>query len=82
MNGREIAMRLDSIGVVVSRSELVMLLLLIGPWKFTAAEAAGFNLWSHSPPISWMYVALSARTFFNVIVIELTTAMLMASRRF
>jgi uncharacterized membrane protein YkgB len=80
---REIAKRLESIGVAISRYGLVIVLTLIGLLKFTAAEAAGIQpLVAHSPFMSWMYAVLSLQGVSNVVgLIEIATALLMASRR-
>jgi reactive chlorine resistance protein C len=58
--------------------------MLIGLLKFTSPEAAGLQpLVAHSPPMSWIYVVLSAQGVSNVIgLIEITTALLIASRPF
>jgi len=48
--------RLEAVGITISRYGLVLVLLLIGLLKFTAAEAAGIQpLIAHSPLMSWMY---------------------------
>jgi reactive chlorine resistance protein C len=84
MSEREIRTRLESIGVGVSRYGLVVVLTLIGLLKFTSPEAAGIQpLVAHSPLMSWMYVVLSVQGVSNVIgLIEITTALLIASRPF
>jgi len=84
MGERAIHTRLESIGVGVSRYGLVVVLMLIGLLKFTPAEAAGIQpLVMHSPLISWMYAVLSVQAVSNVIgVIEIATALLIASRPF
>ena len=84
MSEREIRTRLESIGIAVSRYGLVVVLTLIGLMKFTAAEAAGIQpLVAHSPLMSWMYAVFSVQGVSNLIgFIEITTALLMASRRF
>ena len=76
--------RLESIGVGVSRYGLVVVLSLIGLLKFTSPEAAGIQpLVAHSPLMSWLYVVLSVQGVSNVIgFIEITTALLIASRPF
>jgi uncharacterized membrane protein YkgB len=73
---------LESAGAVVSRYGLVVILLLIGILKFTPAEADGIQpLVSHSPFMSWMYLALSKQRVSNLIgAIELLVALLLALR--
>ena len=84
MSEREIRKGLESIGVGVSRYGLVVVLTLMGLLKFTSPEAAGIPpLVTHSPLMSWMYVVLSVQGVSNVIgLIEITTALLIASRPF
>ena len=84
MSEREIRKRLESIGVGVLRYGLVVVLTLIGLLKFTSPEAAEIQpLITHSPLMSWMYVVLSVQGVSNVIgLIEITTALLIASRPF
>ena len=84
MSEREIRKRLESIGVGVSRYGLVVVLTLIGLLKFTSPEAAGIQpLITHSPLMSWMYVVLGVQGVSNAIgLIEITTALLIASRPF
>jgi reactive chlorine resistance protein C len=76
--------RLQSIGVVVSRYGLVVVLTPIGLLKFTPPESAGIQpLVAHSPLMSWMYAVLSVQAVSNVIgFIEIATAFLIASRPF
>jgi uncharacterized membrane protein YkgB len=84
MDERAIHARLESIGVGVSRYGLVVVLMLIGLLKFTPPEAAGIQpLVMHSPLMSWIYAVLSVQAASNVIgVIEIATALLIASRPF
>jgi reactive chlorine resistance protein C len=73
--------RLEAVGIT-SRYGLVLVLLLIGLLKFTAAEAAGIQtLIAHSPLMSWMYAILGVRSVSNLIgTIEITVALLLALR--
>jgi len=84
MSQRGIRTRLESIGVGVSCYGLVAVLTLIGLLKFTPSEAAGIQpLVARSPLMSWMYAVLSIQAVSNVIgVIEITTALLIASHPF
>ncbi len=74
---------LERAGVIVLRFGLVFLLVLLGGFKFTAFEASGIQpLVSHSPFLSWLYWVFSVQGASNVIgIIEITTGLLMASRR-
>jgi uncharacterized membrane protein YkgB len=74
--------RLEAVGITISRYGLVLVLLLIGLLKFTAAEAAGIQtLIAHSPLMSWMYAILGVRSVSNLIgTIEITVALLLALR--
>lgn len=76
--------RLESIGVVVTRYGLVIILLLIGLAKFTHEEAMGIQpLVAHSPFMSWMYYVWSVDGVSKVIgTIEIATALLIALRAF
>ena len=75
-------LKLETLGVSISRYGLVVVLLLIGFLKFTPAEAAGIQpLIAHSPLMSWLYVMLSVQGVSNLIgAIEITVAVLMALR--
>jgi len=74
--------RLGAVGITISRYGLVLVLLLIGLLKFTAAEAAGIQpLIAHSPFMSWMYAVLGVRGVSALIgTIEITVALLVALR--
>ena len=74
--------KLDAAGIAITRYGLVVVLLLIGGLKFTAAEAEGIRpLVAHSPLMSWMYAVLSEQGTSNVIgVIEIVVAALIALR--
>lgn len=76
--------RLDAIGLAVLRYGLFALMLLWGGLKFTTMEAEGIRpLIEHSPFMSWMYPAFGVRGASAIIgVIELTAAILVATRRF
>jgi reactive chlorine resistance protein C len=75
-------LKLETLGVSITRYGLVVVLLLIGFLKFTAAEAAGIQpLVAHSPLMSWMYVILSVQGVSNLIgTIEIALAVLLALR--
>ena len=74
--------RLEVVGITISRYGLVLVVLLIGLLKFTAAEAGGIQpLIAHSPLMSWMYAILGLRGVSNLIgTIEITVALLLALR--
>ncbi|MFY9729239.1 MAG: DUF417 family protein [Candidatus Acidiferrales bacterium] len=61
-------LRLETMGVWITRYGLAVVLLLIGFLKFTAEEAAGIQpLVAHSPFMSWMYAILSVQGVSNLI---------------
>ncbi|MGA7622390.1 MAG: DUF417 family protein [Candidatus Acidiferrales bacterium] len=74
--------RLETQGVWITRYGLVVVLLLIGFLKFTAAEAAGIQpLVAHSPLLSWIYLFLSVQGVSNLIgAIEIAVAVMLALR--
>jgi reactive chlorine resistance protein C len=84
--GGEIArtVALQSIGTNVLRYSLILVFLLFGATKFTAAEAAAIKpLVSNSPLMSWLYSFLSEQGVSNLIgSSELLTAALLAARPF
>ena len=75
-------LKLEALGVSISRYGLAVVLLLIGLLKFTSGEAAGIQpLVAHSPLMSWMYVILSVQGVSNLIgAIEIAIAVLLALR--
>jgi uncharacterized membrane protein YkgB len=77
-------LRLETMGVWITRYGLAVVLLLIGFLKFTAEEAAGIQpLVAHSPFMSWMYAILSVQGVSNLIgAIEIALAVLLALRPF
>lgn len=76
--------RLESVGRGVLRYGMLAMLLLFGAMKFTKLEADGIQpLLDHSPFMHWMLGAFGVQGASNVIgVVELTTALLIAMRRF
>jgi uncharacterized membrane protein YkgB len=70
------------VGITISRYGLVLVLLLIGLLKFTAAEAVSIQpLIAHSPFMSWMYAVLGVRGVSALIgTIEIIVALLVALR--
>jgi uncharacterized membrane protein YkgB len=76
------ARALESIGTNVLRYGLVLVLVLFGTTKFTAAEAAAIKpLVSNSPLMSWLYGVLSDQGASALIgTIEIATAILIAVR--
>lgn len=83
---REIARSatIDAIGTNVLRYALVLVFVIFGAGKFSAAEAAAIKpLVSNSPFMSWMYGVLSDQGVSNVIgITELVAAALLAIRPF
>jgi uncharacterized membrane protein YkgB len=75
-------LKLETLGVSITRYGFVAVLLLIGFLKFTTAEAAGIQpMVAHSPLMSWMYVILSVQGVSNLIgTIEIAVAVLLALR--
>ena len=75
---------LEKLGMHISRSGLVVTLLLIGILKFTTAEAQGIQpLVASSPLMSWLYRIFSLQAVSNLIgTIEIVVAALIAVRRF
>lgn len=75
-------LKLEALGVSISRYGLVVVLLLIGFLKFTTSEAAGIQpLVAHSPFMSWLYSVLSVQGVSNLIgAIEIAIAVLLALR--
>jgi len=73
---------IETIGINVLRYALVLVFVLFGVGKFTAAEAAAIKpLVSNSPFMSWMYAILSDQGVSSVIgVAELAAAALLAIR--
>jgi len=73
---------LESIGTQVLRYGLVVVLVLFGTTKFTAAEAAAIKpLVSNSPLMSWLYGVLSDQGASALIgTVEIATAVLIAAR--
>ena len=68
--------------VVVLFAITVLVFLIFGALKFTAAEAAAIKpLISNSPLMSWLYGPLSEQAVSNLIgSVELVTAVLIAAR--
>ena len=73
---------LESIGTQTLRYGLVLILVLFGSTKFTAAEAAAIKpLVSNSPIMGWLYGVLSEQGTSALIgSIEIATAILIAVR--
>ena len=73
---------LESIGTQTLRYGLVLILVLFGMTKFTAAEAAAIKpLVSNSPIMGWLYGVLSEQGTSALIgSIEIATAILIAAR--
>jgi uncharacterized membrane protein YkgB len=75
-------LKLETLGIRISRYGLVVTLLLIGFLKFMPTEAAGIQpLVQHSPLMSWLYAILSVQGASNLIgAIEIAVALLLALR--
>src|SRR4051812_4569345 len=73
---------LESLGINVLRYALVLIFVIFGSLKFTAAEAAAIKpLISNSPFMSWLYGPLSEQGVSNLIgSVELVTALLIGAR--
>jgi uncharacterized membrane protein YkgB len=76
------ARALESVGTQVLRYGLVLVFVLFGATKFTAAEAAAIKpLVSNSPLMSWLYGVLSDQGASALIgTVEIATAILIAAR--
>ncbi len=76
------ARALEALGAQALRYGLVLVLVLFGATKFTAAEAEAIKpLVSNSPVMSWLYGVLSAEGASRLIgSIELIAAVLIAAR--
>ncbi len=76
------ASRLESTGAGIIRYGLVIVLLWVGMFKFTAYEAEGIKPFvENSPFLSWAYSAMSVRGFSMVLgSIEIILGILIASR--
>ncbi len=74
--------KIESIGGLIIRYGLVLVLLWIGGMKFTAYEAKGLeSVVSTSPLLSWGYQVFSLQGFSNLLgVVEIVFAMLIAAR--
>ena len=79
---RRTAVSLDSIATGILRYALVLVFVLFGVAKFTAAEAAAIQpLVSHSPLMGWLYSFLSVQGVSRLIgSTELVAAALIALR--
>src|SRR5438128_10993130 len=76
------AVNLESIGISVLRYALVLIFVLFGALKFTAAEAAAIKpLVANSPLMSWLYAFFTDEGVSRIIgTSELVTAALLAVR--
>ena len=83
MRTDDIGERVQATGAAMLRYGLVVILLMIGSAKWTAAEAAAIRPWvSDSPFLSWIYRLVSVQTGSELIgTIEIVTAVLIATRR-
>lgn len=74
---------IDRVGVTAARWGIVVLLLWIGTFKFTAAEAAAIRpLVENSPFMGWLYAVLSEQAVSNLFgSIEIVVALAIATRR-
>jgi reactive chlorine resistance protein C len=72
--------RLESVGSLVCRYGLVVVIGWIGLMKFTAYEAQGIEpLVAHSPLLGWMYGFLSVQQFSTALgIVEVMIALLIA----
>ncbi len=74
--------KIESVGGIIIRYGLVLVLLWLGGMKFTLYEAEGLRgVVSTSPLLSWGYRLFSLQGFSNLLgVIEITFAVLIAAR--
>ncbi len=80
----DIGKRLETIGGMIARYGLVIVLLWIGGMKFTQYEAEGIKpMVENSPLMSWMYELMSVQAFSSFLgVVEIIIALMIASRFF
>ncbi len=73
----------ESFGEAFAHYGLAVVIVWVGLMKFTAYEAMGIQpLVSHSPLMAWLLNFMSIRAVSDLLgVIEVTTALLIASRR-
>lgn len=78
----EAGAKLESLGLVVARYALVLVLVWIGAMKFTAYEAGAIQpLVANSPLMSWLYAIFSVQATSNLIgVAEIAAGVLIAAR--
>lgn len=76
------SIRLQTVGLLLIRLGIVLILLWVGLLKFTPTEAEGIRPFvENSPFFSWMLPSLGIRGVSNLVgVIEVTTALLIAVR--
>lgn len=74
----------QTMGAMLIRYGLVLVLAWIGAMKFTAYEAAGIQpLVANSPLMSWVYTIFSVRAFSALLgMVEIATAVMIAARPF
>ncbi len=79
-----LATRLESMGAIIIRYGLVVVLLWVGLLKFTAYEAEGIKpLVENSPLLSWVYSLMSVQGFSMLLgIIEIILGLLIACRSF
>lgn len=82
--GRLDGFNFENLGEAFARYGLALVIVWVGLMKFTAYEAMGIQpLVSHSPLMAWLLSFMSIRAVSDALgVIEVTTALLIACRRF
>jgi len=77
-----VGVQVSTLGALLLRYGLVVVIGWIGAMKFTAYEAAGIQpLVENSPLLSWAYAVLGVQGFSNFLgVVEITVALLLALR--
>src|SRR5258708_27749920 len=80
--GMETGLRVQTVGSLVLRYGLVLVIGWIGLMKFTGYEAKGIQpMVAHSPLMGWMYSFLNVQTFSDVLgVVEVAIAVLIGLR--
>ncbi len=83
-NADGLGLTLENIGANILRYGLVIILVVIGAYKFTAYEAEGIQgLVANSPLMSWTYSIFSVRSYAALLgVIEIVLGILIATRSF
>ncbi|MEO6682720.1 MAG: DUF417 family protein [Ginsengibacter sp.] len=80
--GYKRTIKFESIGAIIIRYGIALVLIWVGFLKFTLNEAKGIKgLVSNSPKFSWIYTAFGVRVFANILgVIEIVLGILICMK--